>query len=325
MLQEEIIKNTIFLGNSIDPFSAIKSGFDIRLKREIKRNFNISKPDYIYMYNFHPFLNYYVAGLAKKCGAIFIQHVQEPYVENKKAYDGSYRYLLYLFEFLQGKLLTKTDIAILSSNIASAAFNKRYPDFRGKKLIIPLMYEDLGGCNTKKRIRKYITFIGPPVPAKGPKTFLDIVDYSERYKLDYEFILISRNEVNDPRYHKNSNLKIFYKTNISDEEIGHYISHSIATITPYKTARQSSVVLTSYMYGTPVISTNVGGLPEVISHLKTGYLLDLNANTEQWIKGLNYIKENLGTMSINCRDSFVTNFSEINWPKYFGELFNKDV
>jgi glycosyltransferase involved in cell wall biosynthesis len=79
------------------------------------------------------------------------------------------------------------------------------------------------------------------------------------------------------------------------------------------------------MYGTPVISTNVGGLPEVISHLKTGYLLDLNANTEQWIKGLNYIKENLGTMSINCRDSFVTNFSEINWPKYFGELFNKDV
>jgi glycosyltransferase involved in cell wall biosynthesis len=324
MLSEEIKRKTIFIGNSVDPFSALKTGFDIRLKREIKAAFTTYKPECIYMYNFHPFLNYYISELAEKTEAIFIQHVQEPYVENKSVYGGLHQYLLYLFEYLQGRLLKKTDVAILSSKIASAAFDKRYPDFQGKKVIVPLMYEDIGSHTTERDDRKYITFIGPPVPAKGPDTFLDIVNYSERHNLGFEFILISRAEVSEPCYHKNSNLKIFHKTNISDEEISYYMSHSIATITPYKTAKQSSVVLTSYMYGTPVLSTNVGGLSEVISHLKTGYLLDLNANTEKWIKGLNFIKENLGTMSMSCRDYFIANFSEVNWPKYFAGIINKN-
>jgi glycosyltransferase involved in cell wall biosynthesis len=31
------------------------------------------------------------------------------------------------------------------------------------------------------------------------------------------------------------------------------------------------------MYGTPVVSSNVGGLPEFVHHKETGYLVDLNA------------------------------------------------
>ncbi|MBT9139283.1 MAG: hypothetical protein DDT31_01866 [Syntrophomonadaceae bacterium] len=324
MLSDEIRGKAIFIGNSADIISTIADGLNFKLREKLKAIFSIDKPDYVYMYNFHPFLNHYIAKLSKRYDFTFIQHVHEPYVENKKVYKGSHQYWLYLFEYLQGKLLEKTDIAVLSSNDASSLFKKRFPNFSAKEVRIPLMYEDLGKFTTNTRDRKHITFIGPPVPAKGPETFLEIVEYSEEHNLGLEFLLISRSKINDSRYWGKTNLKIFYKAKISDEEIGGYIQQSLMTITPYKTARQSSVVLTSYMHGTPVISTNVGGLPEVISHCKTGYLLDKDSKVEEWIEGINFIKDNLSQMSKNCRSYFVENFSEVNWPKYFKDIFSRN-
>ncbi len=201
---------------------------------------------------------------------------------------------------------------------------KRVLNFSGKKLLIPLMYEDLGNSINNIKERKYITFIGPPVPAKGPETFLRIVDYSEKNNLNYIFLLISRSEINDSRYYNRSNLKIFHKKNISDEEMGENIKRSIMTITPYKVAMQSSVILTSYMHGTPVISNKIGGLSEVVNHLKTGYLLSDSEPVENWIEGIDFIKANLSILSKNCRDYFLREFSGVNWQRYFKDLWVKN-
>lgn len=321
LLPKEIKEKTIFIGKSTGITSAVIDGLNFKHRQKLSKILLEDRPDYIYMYNYHPFLNYYIAKSSKKCGSTFIQHVQEPYVENKKVYKGLHQYWLYLFEYLQGKLLKKTDIVVLSSNEAWSPFEKRYPHFSGSKRMIPLMYEDLGWTRSDIEDRKYITFIGPPVPAKGPETFLEIVEYSEKHNLSLDFLVISRLKIKSSRYYGKSNLKIFYKEKITDEEIADYMCHSLMTITPYKAARQSSVILTSYMYGTPVISTNVGGLREVVFHLKTGYLLDKNAKVEEWIEGINFIKDNLSKMSKDCRDYFVREFSETNWPRYFKDIF----
>ena len=324
MLPNEIKGKAIFIGDSAGIASTVIEGLNPKHRKLLRGILSGGKPDYIYMHNDQPFMNYYIARLSKRYNITFIQHIHEPYVENKKVFGGFYQYGLYLLEYLQGKLLKQTDVAVLSSNEASRLFEKHYPDFRGKKVRIPLMYEDLGEFTTNMRDRKYITFIGPPVPAKGPETFLEIVDYSEKHNLGLKFVLITRSKINDTRYYRNANLKIFFKENIADEEIGDYMKRSLMAITPYKTAKQSSVVLTSYMYGTPVISTNVGGLPEVICHLKTGYLLDKDSKVEKWIEGINFIKGNLPEMSKNCRNYFVKNFSEVNWPKYFNDIISEN-
>jgi glycosyltransferase involved in cell wall biosynthesis len=320
MLSESVKDKSVFIGNSVSPLTSVITGIDLRIKSQIKSAFVKYKPDVVYMYNFHPFLNLYVAELARKNGATFVQHVQEPYSVDKKVHKGLAQYWLYAFEYLQGRTLRKADVAVLSSKEASVLFDRRYKDFQGKKVMVPLMYEDLGTVDIGINKRIYITFVGPPVPAKGPETFLQIVDYCEKHNLDFRFILISRLPVTDEAYHINSNLEIVHKDNISDEEIGFYLQRSVAAITPYKTARQSSVALTSYMYGTPVISTNVGGLPEVIHHRKTGYLLDLTAGVEEWMSGLNFIKDNLSSMSKESRTYFIENFSEVNWQKYFDKI-----
>lgn len=320
MLSEEEINKAKFIANTKDIPTAIFDGLNYKYRLELKQLILDFSPDCIYFHNYHPFLNYYIAQIAAKIGITFIQHIHEPYVEDKSVYKGIKSYWLYLFEFMQGRLLEKTDIAVISSKRALYLFNKRYSNFRGKKLLIPLMYEDLGD-SVSPLDRKYILFIGPPVPAKSPETFLNLADYSKEHNLDLNFLLITRKKIKENRYLK-SNLTIFFRDKISDVEIGYYQRQSLMAMTPYKVATQSSVVLTSFMYGTPVISTEVGGMKEVINHLKTGYLLSKSSSIEQWINGVIFIKENFKYLSTNCREYFNENFSERNWPKYLPEIFN---
>lgn len=319
MLSKEMKEKTMFIGNSVDIVSMMKDTLNFKHIEKIRRIFSEDNPSHVYMHNYH-LLNHSIASMCRRYGSTFIQHVHEPYVENKKAHGGLHRYWLYAFEHFQGRLLQKTDIAVVSSKRASSLFDRRYPSFSGKRRLIPLMYEDLGSSVDNVRDRRYVTFVGPPVPAKGPQTFLEIVDYSNEKELDLSFLLISNSKVRSSEYYNKSNLKIFYKPRISDEEFGSLITKSFAVLTPYKRETQSSVILVSYMYGTPVVSFDTGGLSEFVFHKKTGYLIDKNAKIEEWIEAIIHMKSNLSEMSDNCRNYFVENFSEENWKKYLGDV-----
>ena len=322
MLPESINKQTFFIGHSTGIFSAFLDSLNIININHLTGIISQEKPDYVYMYNYHPFFNYHIAKLSKKYGFTYIQHIHEPYVQDKRIYGGFSKYWLNVFEYFQEKLLSKTDIVVISSKIAQELFDKRYIHFTGKKIFVPLIYEDVENYSPGVNGREYITFIGPPVPAKGPETFLGVLSYSEMHNLDFNFLLITRKEINDSGFNNRTNLKIFYKDKISDTEIHTLLRNSLLTIAPYKVATQSSVVLTSFMNGTPVLATNIGGLPEVVRHLQTGYLVEKDAQTEEWIKGIISIEENFDTLSSNCRTYFESNFSESNWVKYFPELFS---
>lgn len=322
MLSEEEKNKTVFIGVSNSIFSMLKDVMNTKNKEKLDKTFSEEKPTHIYMHNYH-FLNHYIAELSKNYDSVFIYHVHEPYVENKKAHGGLQQYWLHLFEYFQHKLLRKTDVAIVSSNEASHLFDLKNPFFHGKKMFIPLMYEDLGDSLSNAQGRDFITFIGPPVPAKNPEKFLDLVRYSDENGLGLKFLLITRSEVKDARFFRDNNLQVYYKKRITEEEFGELVSRSIAVLTPYKRETQSSVVLVSYMYGTPVVSSNVGGLPEFVTHEKTGYLLDVDAEPDQWIKGIHFIQSNFSSLSKACRDYFVNNYSGINWCRYLDNVLKQ--
>ena len=321
LLPGEVKEKTTFVGRSVSISSMLKDALSFKNREKLRKTFLEDKPTHVYMHNYH-FLNHYIAKLSKRHGCVFIYHVHEPYVQNKKAHGGFHQYLLYLFEYFQGKLLENTDVAIVSSDIASHLFDLRYPNFPGKKMLIPLMYEDLGSLASDTQHREYITFVGPPVPAKNPEKLLEIVSYSNDNDLGLKFALISRSEVKDARYFREKNLEIFFKKRISDEEFGGLIKRSMIVLTPYKRETQSSVILVSYMYGTPVVSSNAGGLPEFVFQMKTGYLLDVDAKVEEWIEGISYVRKNFPMLSKSCRKYFVENFSGKNWEKYLGDLLS---
>ena len=322
MLPHEIKNKTYFIGNSSDISSAFFDGINFIERHQLKMVISKEKPDYVYMYNYHPFFNYHIAKLSKKYDCAFIQHIHEPYVEDKSVYGCFSKYWLTIFESSQEKLLDKTDIVVTSSKIAQDLFDKRYTRFTGKKVFVPLIYEDVVNYSPQTSGREYITFIGPLVSAKGPETFLDVLSYCETHNFDFKFLLITRKKINDSSFTKRSNLRIFYKDQITDDEINTLLKNSMMTIAPYKVATQSSVVLTSFMNGTPVLATKIGGLPEVVHHLENGYLVDKGEGIEEWMNGIFYIQENLSKMTSSCRNYFTNEFSESNWSKYIPMLFN---
>lgn len=313
-------QNVEFIGNSKDIKTIFRDSVNYNNFKKIKELFLENKPETVYFFNIHPFYNYYIARIVKQYGGKVIQHVHEPYVGDKIHYGKFQRCWLYLFEYIQALILKKSDVAILSSKEAWNLFNKRYPDFEGKKIMIPLLYEDNGkNVSIKSNHRTYLNFIGPPVLAKGPEKFLNIVEQCQ--VTDLNFLLISRMKITDKKYYQYDNLEIFYHEKISDDLIAKFMKKSIMTITPYKTARQSSVASTAFMCGTPVLATNINGLNEVVDHKITGYLVDKDASVDEWLDGVIYIKNNIEDLSNNCRDFFKTHYSEINWPKYFKEVF----
>jgi glycosyltransferase involved in cell wall biosynthesis len=60
---------------------------------------------------------------------------------------------------------------------------------------------------------------------------------------------------------------------VSDEVLASYIHQANLVVLPYRDATQSAVVQMALGHGTPVITTDVGGLPEAIEDGKTGFIV----------------------------------------------------
>lgn len=60
---------------------------------------------------------------------------------------------------------------------------------------------------------------------------------------------------------------------IPDAEVGRFFAAADAVVLPYHSATQSGIVQIAMNYGTPIITTNVGGLPEVVKDGVMGYVV----------------------------------------------------
>jgi len=70
---------------------------------------------------------------------------------------------------------------------------------------------------------------------------------------------------------------------IDDSEVTNFFSAADVCVLPYRSATQSGITNISYHFEVPVISTNVGGLAETISHGRTGLIAE-EANEKSLLK-----------------------------------------
>ena len=67
---------------------------------------------------------------------------------------------------------------------------------------------------------------------------------------------------------------------VPNEEIDYYFSVADVVVLPYISATQSGIIQIAFGFDKPVITTNVGGLPDVVENCKTGFIVppgDANA------------------------------------------------
>lgn len=84
------------------------------------------------------------------------------------------------------------------------------------------------------------------------------------------------NKIND--LHLQENIKIV-EGYIADSEVEKYFAASNLVVLPYISATQSGIVQIAYGFQKPVLVTDVGGLPDVVTDHRTGYVVKSESGT----------------------------------------------
>lgn len=63
---------------------------------------------------------------------------------------------------------------------------------------------------------------------------------------------------------------------IEENEVKYYFCASDVVVQPYRSATQSGVTQVAYHFGTPMIVTDVGGLPEIVPNGRVGYVVPVS-------------------------------------------------
>ncbi|MEN8193014.1 MAG: glycosyltransferase [Bacteroidota bacterium] len=189
------------------------------------------------------------------------------------------------------KLFTKyffnsVDYFITMSKSVQEDLFSLYPEAKEKLLFHPV-YSNFGEpieksiAKEKLKItaKNVLLFFGFIREYKGLDTLLEAVNLLKE-KIDFTLVVAGEFYSNEEKYRqltKKLNIENevkFFSDFIPTNEVKNYFSACDVVVLPYKSATQSGIVQIANNFDKPMISTNVGGLPEVIEDGKTGYLVE---------------------------------------------------
>jgi glycosyltransferase involved in cell wall biosynthesis len=132
----------------------------------------------------------------------------------------------------------------------------------------------------KAKGRKILTFLGIIRPYKGLEYFIKAFPLIKHALTDVFFLVAG-----STRFANQQQLKMLIAENCAPEEchvdmrylpiedMKAYLSVTDILVQPYINASQSGNTVMAYSEGIPVISTNVGGLSEMVEDGQTGYII----------------------------------------------------
>lgn len=259
--------------NSVNPFSWIRTGFRIRNE----------KPDILLIKYWHPFMSPCFGTVARivkmnKTGNTRIICIFDNVIPHEKS--------------TADKLLTKYFTRIIDGAVVmSRSVGEDLGQFR---MNIPVLYnphplyDNYGSLIPREEALKklklseeysYLLFFGFIRAYKGLDllldAFADIRLRNKRLKLIvagefYESDIPYREQI---RKYAIGNDIILYDRFINEDEVAEFFSAADLIVQPYRNATQSGVTQIAYHFGKPMLVTNVGGLSEIVTDGKCGYVV----------------------------------------------------
>lgn len=260
--------------NSINPFNWIKIG------REIKKK----QPDILIFKYWLPFMGPCfgtIARLAKKNHHTKVITILDNVIPHEHR-PGDKLFTKYFLKPNDGFISMSQSVA----NDLNLFDQKKPRDFNPHPL-----FDNFGHPLSKssaKEILKldptyhYILFFGIIRDYKGLDLLLEAFAQMDYQALNVKLLVAGEYYSNEEKYQaqiKSLGLEdrvIVVNQFIKDSEVGRYFCAADIIAQPYKNATQSGVTQIAYHFETPILVTNVGGLPEMVPHQKVGYVTDKN-------------------------------------------------
>lgn len=131
------------------------------------------------------------------------------------------------------------------------------------------------GLSIKEDGTDYILFYGSIRPYKGLKILYEAVDILKKDHPNLKFKVIIAGSGNIPELERLENDKTYVIKNkyISNKEVVELNKLARIIVCPYLSASQSGIVMTTFLFGKPVIASDVGAFSEVIKDMYNGLLI----------------------------------------------------
>lgn len=304
--------------DSINPLNWIKIG--IKIKSE--------EPDLLIFKYWMPFFGPCfgtIAKIVKKNKKTKILVVCHNIIPHEKK-PGDKIFTKYLF--------SSADYFVLMSKSVQDDLLTLNPKAKHKLLFHPV-YSNFGESVLKEEARHYlklsagkiILFFGFIRDYKGLDILLKAVSILKS-KLELKIIIAGEFYSNEEKYIslindlKINNIVHLFSDFIPKDEVKYFFSAADVVVLPYKDATQSGIVQIANNFEKPIISTQVGGLGEVIKNGETGYLVE-KENPEKLAEAILkfYDEDKEKEFSINIRKES----DKFSWEKFVNgmlELIN---
>lgn len=296
-------------------FITEKYGVDYQIIDELQREINF-KLDYIaykkirkLIREFQPDVVHTHASKAGFLGRMAADKEKVPVIVHTfhghvfHSYFGNFKTKLY--KFLERKMAKKTDAIIAISEIQKKELSEQHKIAAAEKFKVINLGFDLERFKNSKKIHreafrlKYriqegevvVSIIGRLAPIKNHKWVIDrVVEVKKICEANFKFLIIGDGELA-------SDLKAYAKEKELELDEQFIIFTSWIKDIPFALGGTDVVVLGSLNEGTPVslieaqasgtavISTNVGGVHDVVESGKTGFIID-DFNTDEFEKRL---------------------------------------
>lgn len=130
--------------------------------------------------------------------------------------------------------------------------------------------------------KRYLLFFGFIRDYKGLDLLLKAMA-DKRFRNSDIRLIVAGEFYGNEAYYQNlidtydlADLLILKTAFIPHDEVRLYFCAADVVVQPYKSATQSGISQLAYHFGKPMIVTHVGGLPEIVLHNKTGYVVPVD-------------------------------------------------
>lgn len=179
----------------------------------------------------------------------------------------------------------QVDFFIVQSDAVEEELKKTVPNAKYAKVPHPV-YEIFGPGLGKQEARRLlnikegrvILFFGYVRSYKGLHTLIEAMP-SVLHELGVQLLIVGE-FYEDERVYRDAIRQLGVEASVTvvadyvpNDRVRLYFSAADVVVLPYVSATQSGIVQIAYNFSKPVISTNVGGLPEVVRDGETGFLV----------------------------------------------------